>query len=211
MIPERTVPGAESRHAVTAPRFPPGILLCIVTASPAGTGVGLSSCEVLMQVVYARQDHANAARPALFLAGPTPRSPEVPSWRPDALRLLDELLFPGTVFIPEAAGTGGLSTSYEDQVRWEWACLERADAIAFWVPRELKTLPGFITNIEFGLYCRSGKVLLGYPSGAPKMRYLHLLAGAWNIPVFHDLSDLLRSAVARLCEAGRTDFRESVP
>ena len=164
-----------------------------------------------MQVVYARQDHVYAARPALFLAGPTPRSPEVPSWRPVALRLLEELLFPGAVFVPEGAGTGGLSTSYEEQVRWEWACLERADTIVFWVPRELKTLPGFITNIEFGLYCRSGKVLLGYPPAAPKMRYLQLLAGAWNIPVFHDLSDLLRSAVARLCETARTDLWERLP
>ena len=109
------------------------------------------------------------------------------------------------------AGTGSLAVSYEEQIRWEWACLERADAIVFWVPRELTTLPGFITNIEFGLHCRSGKVLLGYPPGAPKMRYLHLLAGAWNIPVFHDLSDLLRSAVARLCEAGGMDFRERLP
>src|SRR5205823_12229976 len=174
-------------------------------------GVGLSFAEALMQVVYARQDHANAARPALFLAGPTPRSPEVSSWRPDALRLLDELLFPGAVFVPEDAGTGGLSVSYEEQVRWEWACLERAEAIVFWVPRELTTLPGFITNIEFGLYCRSGKVLLGYPLGAPKMRYLTMLAGSCNIPVFHDLSDLLRGAVARLSEAGGMAFRERLP
>jgi hypothetical protein len=161
-----------------------------------------------MQVVYARQDPTSAAPPGLFLAGPTPRSPEVLSWRPNALQLLDALLFPGTVFVPENPGPGGLSTSYEEQVRWEWACLERADAIVFWVPRELKTLPGFITNIEFGLYCRSGKVLLGYPPAAPKMRYLHLLAGAWNVPIFHELPALLQAAVARLSEPGGTDFRE---
>src|SRR4051794_18478490 len=164
-----------------------------------------------MQVVYARQDYANAGRPGLFLAGPTPRSPEVLSWRPEALRLLDQLLFPGAVFVPEDAGTGGLSASYEEQIGWEWACLERADAIAFWVPRELKTLPGFVTNIEFGLYCRSGKVLLGYPPTAPKMRDLARLAGACNIPVFHDLPDLLRAVVARLCETGRTDSQERLP
>src|SRR5262245_28260250 len=109
-----------------------------------------------MQIVYARQDHARAARPALFLAGPTPRSRAVPSWRPDALRILRELLFPGTVFVPENSGEDGLSPAYEEQVLWEWACLEWADAIAFWVPRDLGTLPGFTTNVEFGLYCRSG-------------------------------------------------------
>jgi len=164
-----------------------------------------------MEVVYARQAYANAPRPGLFLAGPTPRSRDVPSWRPTALRILDELHFSSTVFIPEDAGEGGLSASYEDQIHWEWACLERADAIAFWVPRELKTLPGFTTNVEFGLYCRSGKVLLGAPVGAPKMRYLEMLAGVCNIPVFRDLTDLLRAAVARLREPERTELRERLP
>ena len=70
---------------------------------------------------------------------------------------------------------------------------------------------GFITNIEFGLHCRSGKVLLGYPPAAPKMRYLQILAGACNIPVFHDLSDLLRAAVARVDDVRRTDLQERLP
>jgi hypothetical protein len=125
-----------------------------------------------MHVVYARQDGSAAPPPTLFLAGPTPRSPDVPSWRPAALRLLEELGFRGSVFVPEEEG-GGLRDAHEDdQVRWEWAALERADAIVFWVPRDLRTMPGFTTNVEFGLHCRSGKVLLGYPPGAAKMGYL---------------------------------------
>jgi len=162
-----------------------------------------------MRVVYARQECPDLAGPSLFLAGPTPRSRGVPSWRPEALRLLRGLAFAGTVFVPEEPGEGGFPEVYaEEQVRWEWDCLERADRIAFWVPRDLKTLPGFTTNVEFGLYCRSGKVLLGYPAGAPKMRYLHLLANACGVPVYHDLAGLLRAAAP---PASRTEPKEDAP
>ena len=38
---------------------------------------------------------------SIFLAGPTPRSKEVKSWRPEAIRLLKEKGFDGVVFVPE--------------------------------------------------------------------------------------------------------------
>jgi Nucleoside 2-deoxyribosyltransferase like len=177
-------------------------------STPAPRVRGSRLREVVMQVVYARQDHT-VKGPALFLAGPTPRSRDVPSWRPDALRILCELAFAGTVFVPEEPGAGGLPPTYEEeQVYWEWRCLERAAAIVFWVPRDLKTLPGFTTNVEFGLYCRSGKALLGYPPGAAKMRYLELLARACDVPVFPDLTRLLTAAVARLDGSGRAGSPE---
>jgi hypothetical protein len=162
-----------------------------------------------MHVVYARQDRP-VEGPALFLAGPTPRSRDVPSWRPGALRILAEPSFAGTVFVPEEPGEGGLSpTAGDEQVYWEWRCLERADAIAFWVPRDLKTLPGFTTNVEFGLYCRSGKALLGYPPGAAKLHYLDLLARACRVPVFHDLSSLLRAGVERADGSARASCEKT--
>jgi hypothetical protein len=149
-----------------------------------------------MQIVYARQP-LPAPGPALFLAGPTPRAGEVVSWRLRALEILEEVKFAGAVIVPEPA-PGSPSTSYDDeQVFWEWLALEHATAIAFWVPRDLKTLPGFTTNVEFGLYCRSGRALLGFPAGAPKTRYLHLLARSCGVPVVHDLGELLRLAVFR--------------
>ncbi len=54
-----------------------------------------------MEVVYARQPLPERVEASLFLAGPTPRSPATPSWRPEALRLLRELGFRGYVFAPE--------------------------------------------------------------------------------------------------------------
>lgn len=115
--------------------------------------------------------------PGIFLAGPTPRSREVESWRPRALEILDEQGWEGAVYVPEAEG-GGWHGVYEEQVEWEWEGLARATCVLFWIPRDLATLPGFTTNVEFGFVSalRPETIVLGGPEGAPKLRYLQTLA-----------------------------------
>jgi hypothetical protein len=112
--------------------------------------------------------------PSIFLAGPTPRSSEVPSWRPEAIDLLRELGFTGTVLIPERQDWT-IKFSYADQVEWECAGLESCSVIAFWVPRQLPAMPGFTTNVEFGRYVGSGRCVYGRPAGAPHTGYLDWL------------------------------------
>jgi len=133
---------------------------------------------------------------SIFLAGPTPRDPATPSWRPEALRLLQALGFDGQVFVPEAADWAP-HNHYDDQIQWEWEALNSATVVAFWVPRDLATMPALTTNVEFGLLVQSGKLVLGYPSAAPKMKYLARLAKRHGAPVFHDLEATLREAVER--------------
>lgn len=119
-----------------------------------------------MLVVYAKQPFPDRWSTALFLAGPTPRDPSVPSWRPEALAYLERRGFDGVVFVPEDA-SGEHRGDYIDQVEWERDGLRFADRIAFWVPRELTALPAFTTNVEFGRWAASGKAALGFPDGAP--------------------------------------------
>ena len=147
-----------------------------------------------MHTVYAKQTPPRGWPHAIFLAGPTPRDPETPSWRPEALRILADLGYGGVVFVPEPAG-GDWAGSYTDQAEWEKMGLEMADKIAFWVPRDLRTMPAFTTNVEFGRYCQSGKAILGVPDGAPKTRYLEWLAGDTEVPVYHDLRKTLERAI----------------
>jgi len=63
------------------------------------------------------------------------------------------------------------------QTDWEWASLDKASVIMFWIPRKLPEMPGFTTNIEFGMFMSSApeKVILGFPETAEKMRYLDYL------------------------------------
>jgi hypothetical protein len=113
---------------------------------------------------------------SIFLAGPTPRDKGVSSWRPDAIRMLREMGFYGHVFVPETADGGWLG-DYAAQVRWEWSALGLASKTVFWVPRELQTMPGFTTNIEFGIMMAKypDRVILGCPDDAPKTRYLKMM------------------------------------
>jgi hypothetical protein len=61
---------------------------------------------------------------------------------------------------------------YNDQVGWETEGLEKATAILTWVPRNLETMPAYTTNVEFGMWLNSGKMVFGAPLEAPKNTYL---------------------------------------
>jgi hypothetical protein len=147
-----------------------------------------------MNICYAQQP-LPATRGGIFLAGPTPRGGNAPSWRPQALAVLRDLGYTGTVYVPEDEH-GPLKDHYMEQIEWEWACLEAADVVVFWVPRQLDLMPAFTTNVEFGLYVDSGKAVLGYPKEAPKMRYLDALARRFGVPVHHELRQTLHAGIA---------------
>lgn len=90
--------------------------------------------------------------------------------------------FQGVVYVPEHPDDrpffepGDQRTeTYQSQCEWEWDALHTTKKIVFWVPRDLDTLPGFTTNIEFGFYVSSGKVIYGRPNGSPKNDYLDWL------------------------------------
>ena len=111
--------------------------------------------------------------------------------------LAETLDFTGTVLVPEDQSHTPY-IDYDHQIEWEWEGLDAADAIVFWVPRELATMPAFTTNIEFGMYWNSGKVVLGFPPEAPKMRYLERLAGRGQVPVEATLRATLAAALAKV-------------
>jgi hypothetical protein len=150
-----------------------------------------------MQVVYSDQTIPDGIKtaPSIFLAGPTPRTLDVPSWRPDAIHILSEMNFRGFVLVPEHQVRKD-HADYMAQVEWEYEGLENVKCIAFWVPRELKTLPGFTTNVEFGSYIRSPRAVYGRPVIAHKCRYLDWLYGKVRGTEPHDsLEKLMRHAI----------------
>ena len=114
-----------------------------------------------------------AGRKSVFLVGPTPRDSVTPSWRPEAIGLFNELHFDGVIFVPEWDWSlNGMQPVYDNQIKWEEDALDAADLIMAWVPRELKTMPAFTTNVEFGIYLTSGRLIYGRPDTAPKCGYL---------------------------------------
>ncbi|MGA6161217.1 nucleoside 2-deoxyribosyltransferase domain-containing protein [Amycolatopsis magusensis] len=158
-----------------------------------------------MKLVWAREP-LPATGPTLFLAGPTPRSDRpVPSWRPAALEVIDRRWTgPLTVLTPESRD-GVLAEDYDDQFAWETAARAMATVILFWIPRDLRALPGFTTNVEFGHDVAGGRVVLGCPPDCPDPRrnkYLIHLARHYGVPVCETLEDTVGTALELV--AGKT-------
>lgn len=113
----------------------------------------------------------------IFLAGPTKRNSSFEnSWRNDACEILDGFDFDGIVYVPEFKSS--VQFDYNKQVLWERKALKNSTKILFWIPRSIeKEMPGFTTNIEFGMYLARvpDKVILAYPKNADKMSYLEWL------------------------------------
>lgn len=151
-----------------------------------------------MEVVYAGQAPGELSGFSIFLAGPTPRAEKpVPSWRPQALELLRKNNFKGVVFVPEPP-PGEDWPEYDIQVRWEHQMLTAADCLLFWIPRNMDTLPAMTTNVEFGMFMRSGKLVCGAPNDAEHMRYIREVCGIYGIVCARELQETVLSALAML-------------
>ncbi|MFD4020638.1 nucleoside 2-deoxyribosyltransferase domain-containing protein [Streptomyces sindenensis] len=154
-----------------------------------------------VHLVWAREP-LPAGGPSVFLAGPTPvRGGPVESWRPAAVEALAaqwNSADPLTVLTPESRG-GKRADHYDDQVEWETAARKAATAVLFWIPRDLVSLPGMTTNVEFGLDVGTGRAVLGAPPDCPnpeRNRYLIYVARCHDVPVRETLVDTVAAALS---------------
>lgn len=142
----------------------------------------------MQQEIYALEKIESTGH-SVFLAGPTPRDLSIQSWRPEMIKTLRECGYTGDIFIPEKRGNY-LDYEYVTNTYWEVEHLNKATKIIFWIPREISKMPAFTTNIEFGEFMHSGKIILAFPPEAEKMRYLEVRAQMHNIPIFHTMKDV---------------------
>ncbi len=127
-----------------------------------------------MNVIYSDQPFGVVPGHSIFLAGPTPRSTQITSWRPNALEILTNAGYTGTVFVPERADKA-CESEYTHQIEWAYAAIQQASLVVFWVPRDRQTLPALTTHVEFGYWMRHKEVLYGRPDDAEKNSYLDWL------------------------------------
>ncbi len=163
-----------------------------------------------MEVIYAYESAPLSYAQSIFLAGPTPRSADIVSWRREALLTLQKFGYSGVVFVPEPRD-GVWSPDYTGQVEWEEKNLNMADCILFWVPRDMKTMPGLTTNVEWGMWYDSGKVVLGAPGDAQHVKYLRYYAEKWRVPHFETLRQTVSSAMTLAMSAVRSGGECQVP
>ena len=149
-----------------------------------------------MKVNYSNQNVIKNKK-SIFLAGPTPRSVKVISWRNEAIKILKNLNYDGVVYVPELEHDNR-TYDYNNQVYWERDALHNSNVIVFWIPRNIETLPAFTTNVEFGYWiCKnSDKVLYGRPDDSVKNKYLDWLYEyeTKRRPI-NNLEELLKQAI----------------
>jgi hypothetical protein len=153
-----------------------------------------------MKIIYSNNPHFTGDDTcSLFLAGPTPRRNDVPSWRPKAVEILEELNFSGTVLIPEIE-TGEKFAGYDNQIEWENSGLTHCTNIVVWLPRNMENMLGLTTNSELGYWLAKNpaKVYYGRPDGAPHTRYQDWLysTNAKRYPE-NDLKELLKISICK--------------
>lgn len=169
-----------------------------------------------MEIVYTHEEMPETLTKSIFLAGPSLRpgqEEEMVSWRKAALEYLEKQGFDGVVFVPENRdGKFEKNFSYDNQIEWEEKHLNVADCIVFWVPRDLEKLPAFTTNIEWGTWASSGKVVFGAPKDAEKVSYLQFYAKKYKVPMSDSLEETLDNAMEMVGEgAERTTGERFVP
>lgn len=131
---------------------------------------------------------------SIFLAGGTLRitgekdsEAFTKSWRRYAELHFETLGFEGNLVIPEwKDGIRPIGWTYEKQILWENEMLETVDKILFWIPRS-EEYPCLTTNIEFGEWQHSEKIVVGSPSYATKMEYIKTKCRLNGIPYETDL------------------------
>jgi 8-oxo-dGTP pyrophosphatase MutT (NUDIX family) len=169
----------------------------------------------MLTVVYTGQKPPEKVSKSIFLAGPTPRSPTVKSWRPDFIKELENQGFDGVVFSPEWPPAGTTPTSswnYKGQIEWEWDYRAMADVIAYWIPRELVDMPAFTTNVEFGLDFETNKIIYGHPDWAKKVDYLDACCRQKGIRVHREIDKQVAEILSRIGQgAERTGGERFVP
>lgn len=148
---------------------------------------------------------------SIFLAGPTPRGENIESWRTDACQFLEDSGFDGIVYVPEYS-TWRSKTDYVDQAQWERDALASASVIVFWIPRTLPDMPAFTTNVEFGYWIHSGKILYGRPDEAKKIKYLDWLYKTdTNKEPYDSLEQLLSDSINFANAIGVNNENEILP
>ena len=148
---------------------------------------------------------------SIFLAGPTPRGENVESWRTMACQIIEQYGFDGIVYVPEYSSWKP-KADYVDQAQWERDALANSSVIAFWIPRSLPDMPAFTTNVEFGYWLHTGKVLYGRPDNAKKIKYLDWLYKVdTNMEPYNSIEDLLLSSISKANEVGISFENEMLP
>lgn len=149
-----------------------------------------------MELIYSKESFPQTLSKSIFLAGPTPRKDLSLSWREECVEVFKELNYDGTLFLPINRDHIPFNPdTLEEQIDWEIKSLNACDCILFWIPRLMREdyeMMGLTTNVEFGRYLNSYKLIIG--GNDTKNFYLQYISKdkyKWH----YDMKDLVKDAI----------------
>jgi hypothetical protein len=151
-----------------------------------------------MQVIKAPFTFEDAPRPWVFLAGSIEMGAAV-DWQSVVTTKLSDL--PGTLLNPrrddwDSSWRQSLdSPNFVEQVEWELVAQNTADLILMYFDPATKSP---ITLLEFGMFARTGNLLVCCPEGFWRKGNVDVTARWCDVPTFATLD--------RLVEAARADW-----
>ncbi len=167
----------------------------------------LLSCLLLLSPVAAAGSQtitspapipAGDARPRVFLAGSIEMG-RAGDWQQQVQQALaDEdvvLLNPRRADWNPAWRAEADEPEFRRQVEWELAALEQADIVLMYFAPGTQSP---ITLLEFGLYARSGKLLVAAPAGFWRKGNLDITGDRYQVPRHDDLQALIAAVKQRL-------------
>ena len=143
---------------------------------------------------------ADDARPRVFLAGSIDNG-RATDWQAEVSAALADMdviiLNPRRADWNPAWQSSTDEPEFVRQVRWELEALEQSDVVLMYFA------PGSqspITLLEFGLYARSGKLLVAAPAGFWRKGNLDITGDRYGVPRFDDLQALIAAVKQRIAD-----------
>jgi len=159
---------------------------------------------------------------SLFLAGPTSAGSRT-AWRIEALAILEQRGFDGSVIIPEfregsfaalapvrfgapVSSIASMRSTSFNILQWETAGIEHVSVALFWMPFALAaegdpaSLPGFTTRAEVSreLARDASRIVLGMPERALSASHIRYHAHLANVRVWATLGETIDAALAKV-------------
>ena len=147
-----------------------------------------------MKVVYTLEKIPDNFTNSIFLAGPVYNTGLEKSWRDIVIYTLKQLNYTGVVFIPEMRDGGRCDYTLEIH-EWENRCIACSDFILMNLYKNIeKGIYGLTSNIEFGRYINSKKLVLNF-TDSYDFKYMEYVSDVHKIPSFTNMYSAVKFCV----------------
>lgn len=151
-----------------------------------------------MATIIKAPAHFDDLSPSVFLAGSIEMG-AAENWQEHITRLLADTDI--TILNPrrddwDSSWVQSIhNPQFRQQVEWELSAMEHADVIVMHFEPNTKSP---ITLLEFGLFARSGKLIVHCPDGFWRKGNVEVVAARYGVPLVSSIDELARAVILRL-------------